>query len=260
MIRRLLNRFLKHSRSNNFWSGNYATWKEAEEKCTGYDDQHILDKVAAAINRVKDGKAAYERDSVAFTEYTYSENVRLAILEAVPIDNGQIIDFGGSLGSLYFQYRRFLNKRTFTWSVVEQPHFVDYGIKHLQKDELRFNYNLQEALGYEKPNLLIASSVLCYLERPYEWINKFVELRANYILIDRTAFIEGNDEVITIQVVPDEIYKASYPVWFLNEKKFIAAFQGHYDLVRELPDTIDGEDKVDGRRGYRKGFLFKLRQ
>ncbi len=258
MIRRIFNKLFGNKASSNDWTGNYASWQEAQKQCTGYDDNLILYKVAESIQKVKIGEAAYERDSVAFSEYSYSEDIRSVIATAVPVNSGSIVDFGGSLGSLYFQYKRFIEENNFTWTVVEQSHFVKYGKEHLQDDELKFVLNLSEACSIQKPNLLIAASVLCYLEKPYEWIDKFVLTGADYILIDRTGFIEGNEERITIQTVPEEIYKASYPAWFLNERKFVEALKGKYEVIREFMSEItDSVFLEDNKKVYWKGFVLK---
>jgi len=39
-----------------------------------------------------------------------------------------IIDFGGSLGSTYFQHRLWLENFNYTWNVIEQPHYVEEGV------------------------------------------------------------------------------------------------------------------------------------
>lgn len=258
MIGRIINRLLGRSQSSDGWRGNYSTWQSAQALCSGYDDNLILHKVAEAISKVKKGEAAYERDSVAFIEYAYSEDIRSTIIEAIPVHGGSIVDFGGSLGSLYFQYKRFLQDRNFIWTVVEQSHFVEYGKRHLQDDELRFAIDLQEACSVKGPSLLIVASVICYLEKPYEWIEKFISTKADYILIDRTGFIETIDERITIQTVPEEIYKASYPAWFLNERKFVDAFKDRYVVVNEFMSEItDSVILEDNKKVYWKGFVLK---
>ena len=50
------------------WSGDYDSWTEAQKASTGYDGKVILNKVKDSLLRVKNGKAAYERDSVLFDE------------------------------------------------------------------------------------------------------------------------------------------------------------------------------------------------
>ena len=54
------------------WSGNYANWEEADSFATGYDDHSILEKCKTALLKVKNGEAAYERDSVLFDKMQYN--------------------------------------------------------------------------------------------------------------------------------------------------------------------------------------------
>jgi putative methyltransferase (TIGR04325 family) len=171
-----------------------------------------------------------------------------------------VLDFGGSLGSSYFQNRNFLSGlKELKWNIVEQKHFVDCGKEFIEDGQLKFYYSIEEAMKSSVPNVLFASSVIQYVEKPYELIKQFLQYNFRYILIDRTAFIESKKERITIQVVPEFIYKASYPSWFLNKQKFVDAFLKRYELVREFESYTDPKEKLDGTWTYRKGFLFKLR-
>jgi putative methyltransferase (TIGR04325 family) len=221
----------------------------------------ILSKVFESIIAVRDGRAAYERDSVAFSDFTYNDNVRLSLVDSINRTSGSIVvaDFGGSLGSLFFQYGRFLENVAVDWNVIEQSNFVDCGKKYLSTNELHFYYSIRECARDKKIDILILSSVLCYLENPYDWLEEFVSLGIPYLLIDRTAFAEGKKELLTVQVVPPEIYEASYPAWFLNEEKLLNVLLTKYDVLRELPDMFDGEDRVEGILCYRKGFFMRLK-
>lgn len=261
-IRRLksLHRKIRASGGNNDWTGNFNSWSEAQALCSGYDAASILDTVLKVVLKVKNGEAAFERDGVAFDDYQYSVHVQSTLMEIAKKLNRVMVvaDFGGSLGSLYFQYKRFLGGHLATWNVIEQPHFVVAGKKYVEDEVLKFYPDFESLQRTDQPDLLILSSVLCYMEKPYDWIDKFCSWNVPYILIDRTAFIIG-EERITIQQVPSEIYNASYPAWFLNEQKFLEALLPQYRLIRELPDTIDGENFVDGLRCYRKGFYLQRR-
>jgi len=242
------------------WFGNYATWHEAQKQCTGYNTTSILKKVKKAILKVKNGEAAYERDSVTFDTIEYSEPL-LNIFKRIAKENKDvlsIVDFGGSLGSSYFQNKRGLNDvKEIEWSIVEQKHFVDCGKQYIENEELKFYYTIEEVLQNTKPQVLLLSSVIQYFEKPYDLIEKCVSYNFDYIIIDRTAFIEGDKGRITVQVVPKFIYKASYPAWFLNEQKFVDAFKMKYRLINDFDSKFDPREQLDGLWAYRKGFFFK---
>jgi putative methyltransferase (TIGR04325 family) len=243
------------------WFGNYASWADANKKCTGYDSDTILNTVKSSVLKVKNGEAVYERDSVLFDKMQYSEPLLNAFKEIATQSNQMlhITDFGGSLGSSYFQNRNYLNQlQDFKWNIVEQKHFVDCGKKFIEESGLKFYYTIEEALLQSMPNTLFLSSVIQYFEKPYQLIEKCLQYGFEYIIIDRTAFLESLNERITVQIVPDFIYKASYPAWFFNEQKFISAFTDKYQLINEFDSKFDPREQLEDKVwSYRKGFVFK---
>ena len=90
--------------------GNYATWEKARKESGGYDSDRILNKVRSSLLMVKNKEAVYERDSVLFDKVQYSWPL-LACLLWIASQKGNrlnLVDFGGSLGSSYYQNRNFL--------------------------------------------------------------------------------------------------------------------------------------------------------
>lgn len=248
-------------KSNLAWQGNYATWQEAQARCEGYAQEAILEKVREAVLKVKHGQAAYERDSVIFDRIQYSWPL-LATLLHVGTQNQNtlhVLDFGGSLGSTYFQNRQMLaGLREIKWSVVEQPHFVEAGTKEIADESLRFFSDFEQAYAETQPQVLLLSSVLQYLEKPYQQIDFFLQFQFDYIIIDRTAFINTPNDRLTIQRVPEKIYKASYPAWFFNKGKLIFRFLERYELVDEFDNGFTSPMQLeDGKRVYWAGLIFR---
>ena len=101
--------FLK--KSDPVWSGDYQNWEEASAHCTNYENASILKKVKAALIEVRDGRAAFERDSVLFQTPDYNWPLLSTLLWAFGKESNTltILDFGGSLGSTYFQHRQWFN-------------------------------------------------------------------------------------------------------------------------------------------------------
>ena len=256
LVRKILRPFKQPVSSP--WSGNYETWEEARSKSSGYDAEAILDKVTSALLSVKRGEALFERDSVMLEKAEYPETI-LTFFRDVSAEKNrlQVVDFGGSLGSSYFLYKSLLTEvADINWSIVEQRHFVDEGKRHFEDDSMTFHYNLEDAASANGTSILLLSSVVQYLESPYHFIDDVKNLGFQHIVVDRTAFIEGRNEVITIQTVPESIYRASYPAWFLNESKFTSAFEGKYRLISEFGSEISLPSVVNNERVYWKGFIF----
>jgi putative methyltransferase (TIGR04325 family) len=236
------------------WHGNYSTWTEAKKKSTGYDSQLILDKVLKSAIKVREGEAVYERDSVLYNEINYSFPVLSGLLWVAAQSNKRlnVLDFGGSLGSSYFQNKIFLDSiQNVNWCIVEQSGFVKAGVENLSTDRLHFFDSIDKCTDVFEIEIILLSSVIQYLEEPYKFLGIVKSKQFKYIMIDRTPFID-NDDRITIQTVHPSIYKATYPCWFLNKKKFLDCFKAEYELILEF-DAID-EANISSEF---KGFLFK---
>jgi putative methyltransferase (TIGR04325 family) len=235
------------------WSGDYDTWDAAAAKCANYSDRSILEKVRTALLEVKEGRAVFERDSVLFYTAEYNWPLLSALLHAFAKEPGlNVIDFGGSLGSTYFQHRSWFTAFDYTWNIVEQDHFVETGKKDFASGQIKFFNTIEEAAGTQ-PSFLILSSVLAYLPDPYQWLDKLLGQGYPYVFIDRTPLITGKDR-LTVQQVPPEIYTASYPSWFFNEEKFLNAITKHYRIFAE----VDCVERADFPSKFKGHFLTRL--
>lgn len=250
---------LRWFRSSKYgWKGDYKTWEEAKKHTTGYDAPIILEKVKNAMLKVKNGEAVYERDGVLFDKIEYSWPVLSGLLLAAALDKGRlsVLDFGGSLGSSYFQNRKFLKHLSFvSWNIVEQPHFVDEGKKYFEDEVLHFYYDIEECVKDQKPNVLLLSSVIQYIEKPYEMLERLLFFKFPVVIVDRTLFHTKPGDRITIQIVPPWIYEASYPCWLLDEKCFVSFFQDKgYEMIESFI-SLGGKAKLYEE----KGFIWKKR-
>lgn len=255
-LKPLLNK--KHS--DNTFKGNFSDWKEALKNCDGYDKPSILNKITEASLKVKNGLAVYERDSVLFDKVEYSWQLLCGLFYAAAhhSNNLSVLDFGGSLGTSYYQNKNLLSAmNSLEWSIVEQPHFVKSGKELFEDDILKFYNSIDECLRSRKPNVIVISSVLQYLEDPISLINKIVDSGINHVIVDKTLFISGHADRIMVQRVPENIYKASYPVRFFNYSKLLACFQPTFKIIAEF-DAYNGlEIEIDKQKARYKGFILE---
>lgn len=206
------------------WFGDYPNWQAAQKDATGYDSEIILEKVKNSLLKVKNGEAVYERDSVLFDQIEYDWPVLAGLLWAAAQYNGRlsVLDFGGSLGSSFFQNRNFLSAlKDVRWSVVEQPHFVKTGINHFQNEQLHFFLTCEQCVTDHNPNVILLSSVLSYIEEPFELLQYLSSLQIEFMIIDRLPVIKGDRDQIKLQKVNPAIYPATYPAWFFSKSEFI---------------------------------------
>jgi len=239
------------------WIGDFINWEAAQKQCKGYNQKHILEKVCNALIKVKNGDALYERDSFLFYKQDYEFPLLTTLYHLAYWKKGiiNIADFGGSLGSTYYQNLSVLKNFTkVTWTVIEQEHFVECGKMNFENEQLHFVNTLKECKHSYNPDLLILSSVLQYIEDYQVLIENILIMNFEYIFIDRTPFSQNSIERITVQKVSPTIYEASYPCRFFNEKEFLKKFTKKYEIIY----IHQNKGYVDIEGVDYKGFLLKI--
>jgi len=226
-------------------TGDYPSWEEAARASTGYNSESILEKTKTSLSKVKNGEAAYERDSVLFDEIQYAWPLLASLMWVAARCGGtlNVLDFGGSLGSTYFQNRLFLSALPqVRWNIVEQARHVETGKVWFEDDRLRFYAKIADCLADTQPNVVLLSSVLQYLERPYTILDKILELPCDHIIIDRTPFWDGPTDRLCVQSVPPGIYPASYPSWIFSRERFRSRLRENWRIMV----TFDNPDRLAG--------------
>lgn len=243
-----------------WFRGHYSSWADARKASSGYDAPAILGKVRAATLAVISGSAASERDSVALQRIEYSLPLLVSLLYVATRCHNrlELLDFGGSLGSSYWQNRKFLTKLgRVRWSVVEQRHFVEVGQADIANDVLRFYTSIDACLANERPNIALLSSVLQYLESPFDLLGEMLAKALDFVVLDRTSFfVEDLADRITVQHVHPSVYQGSYPSWFFNLPRFRRFVEvSGYRIVEEF-DSWERWN-VDGDAAQNKCFLLE---
>ena len=234
----------------------YKSWHEALSQCTGYDSPIILEKIYQAALKVKKSEAAYERDSVLFENIQYSWPVLSALMCIAALNNGQlnIIDFGGSLGTSYFQNRKFLNiLKKFRWNIIEQAHFVKLGKREFENENLKFYFDFDTCMQENDVHAIFFSGVLQYLENPFAILEKVKSSSIKFIIIDRTSFHTADHDKIVLQKAPRSVFKASYPSWIFSQNKFELFFKN--DVILESFESF--KEKLTNYTMF-KGYIIQL--
>lgn len=240
------------------FSGDYPTWEEARRASGGYESAPILERTRTALRAVRDGRAAFERDSVLLPEPEPPFPLLSGLLAAAAAGGGRlrVLDFGGSLGSTYYQCRPFLaGLAELRWSIVEQPAHVACGQAEFAGEQLRFHATVDACLAADRPGVLVLSSVLPYLPEPRAFLAGMVARQFDWILVDRTFFHAGRRDRLTVQRVPDSIYPASYPAWFLSRTGWDGIFADHYACLAEFPAL----DRPDLPGATARGMIYRRR-
>ena len=239
------------------WKGNYKTYEQAKEKCKGYDEDHILNRIIETTYQVKNKEIAYERDGITYDTVQMNFPLLKTLLYIASTHDNEltVIDFGGSLGTTYYQNYPYLKHlKKLKWCIIEQPKFVEAGKQHFENEHIKFYSSIQECLAENKPQLFLICSVLQYIDKPYQLLDEVKETRIPYIMLDYVGYNNSNTDRITIQHVPPVFYgiEASYPCYFFSrvtiqdklcenygkEYEFIAANEKYY--VQFKPFRYEG--------------------
>ena len=238
--------------SGNEFEPAGPTWQDAVRASTGYASTDIFEKAIIAARQVRDGKAAFERDTVIFPQPEYSHQMLAWMLLArLRLGTLSVLDFGGGLGSRYFQHKSlFRELGNIRWAVVEQDNIVDAGQMEFTTGELNFFRTVEQAEQGASPNFLLVSSSLQYMEKPYEMLEALLARRCPYFLLDRTMARPGLPDELYIQHVSPAIYRASYPVWFLDAQRIEEFVQSHGYRLVERVDPYPGSTFGSPKKGW----------
>jgi putative methyltransferase (TIGR04325 family) len=245
------------------FKGDFKDWPTAQKFSGSYDNEVILNKTKNALLKVKNGEAVYERDSFLFNKIEYSWPVLASLLYIANNNDGRLnlIDFGGSLGSSYYQNINFLKTlEELSWNIVEQENFVNCGKENFTNEHVRFYERIKDCLSENSPSAAFFSASLQYLSNPYEILDEICAANIKHVLIDRLT-VNNKRDIITVQKVNPIIYKASYPLWIFKKDKILEYFtKNNYELFVDF-DTLGREFaiKKTNIKGYHRGYFFKLK-
>jgi len=222
------------------WKGNYQSYEDAKQECSGYDENHILNRIIETTNKVKNREIAYERDGITYDKAEMNFPLLKTLLYIASQNDNEltVIDFGGSLGTTYYQnYPYMSHLKKLRWCIIEQPAFVEAGKKDFENEHVKFYATIEDCLKENSPHLFLICNVLQYLPEPYQLLEEIKAAKIPYLLLDYVGYNSENEDRITIQHVPPVFYgiKASYPCTFFNrikvEDKLCESYDKQYDYV-----------------------------
>ncbi len=232
------------------YMGDYKRWEDAAAECVGYEDSAIISNVIDAIEKIRRKEAVWERDSWLFYEEKYTYKICAAILRcAVQNKNSgvRVLDIGGSLGSTWFQNRKYLSDLTqLEYVVAEQDHFAEYGYKNLENDTLKFIRSTDKWEDMKRFDIILLSASLQYIPCWKDIMVRIRKAKARYVILDR--LLVSNRRRICVETVPEEIYLASYPLTIFDKDE-VSGFLGEdYRVVESDSSSVEEEAYfVDGK-------------
>lgn len=240
------------------YRGDYASFDEARACSSGYEEAVILERTRVALHKVLRGEAAYERDSVTFDTMDLPGPLLGLLLRIAAEHQGNlsVLDFGGSLGSTYYHCRSALaHLPRLEWSIVELPAHVACGQREFSNEQLKFYSTIPACLLERRPSVLLLSGVLQCLPEPWTFLREAATHGFDWIIMDRTPFIDAERDRMTVETVSPRIYPASYPAWFFSRPRRAENLPKGWAIVEEF-DAIDRQ-LLDGVEITFKGLALR---
>ena len=225
------------------------SWDDARAGSNSYDTEFILQRVRDATERTRQSgnTSSVERDGSILVDAEPPMPLVACLLRSTRVDADAItvIDFGGALGTTYRQCAKLLSVvRGLRWHVVEQPGFVKCGRAEYQTSTIQFFDTIDEAVLASRPDVFLFSSVLQYLDDPYQVLARAIELKPRAIIIDRTPVSDLVLDTYTIQYVPSESGSIRLPFRIFGKDKLVQQLRPGYDKIVEFaaldPDMLAG--------------------
>lgn len=221
------------------WKGNYKNYEEAKNECQGYDEANILNRIKESTLRVKNNEIPYERDGIAYDKIQMNYSLLSSLLYVSSKNNNELtlIDFGGSLGTTFYQNYPFLKHlKKLKWCIIEQPKFVAAGKEQFENEHITFYSTIEECLAENNVQLFLICNVLQYLEDPYQLLEEVTSTGIPHVMLDFIAYNDKPGDRVTIQHVPPEFYgiEASYPCHFPDRNRVESLLGKSYEKKYEF--------------------------
>lgn len=245
--------FTIYRKKNSFTS--CTNWAEAIKQSNSFDSNAWIEKLRVSAGLVRDGKAAYERDTVIFSEIEYCMPLINSLLEvAKSSDNLCIIDYGGSLGTTFHQNYTQLSQFTkkIDWRIVELPKIASLGRQEFTNKYLSFYDNIDDAKSDEVNAILFCGSIN-YIEDCYNLLIKAIALKVPHIIFDRTSIANGSIDTFHIQHVFPPILRGDFPIRNIAFNNLLDVFEKNYTLINKWEN-----DTQENPEATHMGFHFKL--
>lgn len=227
--------------------GPYSSYAEALADATGYDSMAIALQVESVVRALANGEIAYERDGTGYQRIPAGLMLR-ELLASHLKSNDIVVDFGGGLGGTFLNHADLFPSGC-QQIVVEQPLFVERGRE--LAGSLRMNVRFQDCLaGIEKADIILASSVLQYLENYADVLRAMMDLKPRLIILDRTA-LASRERWYVQRCLGYGDGVARIPIRPIQRTKLMDALSG-YRLLEQWSNPFDPHRPVHG------GLLFGL--
>jgi putative methyltransferase (TIGR04325 family) len=206
-----------------------GSWESAVAKSSGYESANVVEPIVAAAKRIQDDTQA---SNFLTTRYQQIATGMLYCISQGRLNSGEpirVLDVGGGGADYFNQFQKFAPHINFDWTVLETP-----ALAEAMSNEFGRNLtNLRWVSSIENTNetydVILCSSVFQYVEKPFELLATLVK-KSGFLIVNRISLVDSSEHFVAMQRIITNGKRASYPVHFFAEKKFLNEMSQYGDV------------------------------
>lgn len=249
-VRVLLSRFIGFTR--------VESWESAVTKSSGYESVNVVEPIVAAARRVQSDTQTSNLSNSRYQQiatgmlYCISQD-RLSIGQSI-----RVLDVGGGGADYFHQFQKFAPQIKLDWTVLETPAMVEAMSNEFggSLTNLRWVNSIQNTS--ESYDLVLCSSVLQYIENPFELLATLVQ-KSEFIVMNRIPLVDSSEHFVAVQRIISNGKRASYPVHFFGEKTFLNQIS-LYGAVEMRWLVVEDQPVINRRAQTNHGLVLRVYQ
>ena len=212
LIRALLSRVIGFSRVDS--------WNAAVAKSVGYESTSIVGPVVEAARLLRNECLEAVVATSRFQQVASGLLYCIVQSDLRPRQSIRVLDFGGGGADYFYQFQKFAPHFNLDWTVLETPSLAEA----MQRELGQGQTNLRWVDSFEKLSesydVVLCSSVLQYLENPFEVLAELVK-KSQFLIINRIPLVETGEHFVAVQRILIGRKRGSYPAHFFSESRFL---------------------------------------
>jgi putative methyltransferase (TIGR04325 family) len=196
------------------------SWNTALAKSIGYESSSVVGPVIEAARQLRND---CQEAALATSRYHQVASGMLCCIAQYDLKKNQpirVLDFGGGSADYFFQFEKFVPHISFEWTVLETPALAEA----MQRDLGHDHANLRWVDSFEKTSesydVVLCSSVLQYVEKPFEVLDQLVK-KSQFLILNRLPLVDTAEHFVAVQRIVTKRKRGSYPAHFFSESKFM---------------------------------------
>ena len=205
------------------------SWESAVRKSSGYESVNIVEPIVAAARQLQSNS---QTTFVSNPRYQQIAAGMLFSISQERFSNGEpirVLDVGGAGADYFYQFQEFAPHINFDWTVLETPVLAEAMSNEFGRNLTNLRWVSSIENTNETYDVILCSSVFQYVEKPFELLATLVK-KSGFLIVNRISLVDSSEHFVAMQRIITNGKRASYPVHFFAEKKFLNEMSQYGDV------------------------------